>query len=302
VFLADRLLRPLSHMNAGAREISGRNLNRRLPVANPDDELGRLATTLNDLFDRLERSFRNQQRFIGDASHELRTPLAAMRAELEVALRRGRSPAEYRDALESALDETQRLSRMAERLLFLAQSDAGELPVQWGDVRLDSLGRRVIDKLGTLAGEKGLYLSLEDLAPAATRGDPELLEQLAFILVENAVKYTPEGGRVRLASGADGASAWLEVADTGPGIPEAHLPHLFERFYRVDKARSRALGGSGLGLSIAHSIVRAHGGAIDVDSRPGAGTRFRVTVPRRADPPAEATAPKTPAQAAAASD
>lgn len=279
IFLADRLLRPLAQMNKSAREIGSRNLNRRLPVHTPRDELGRLATTLNELFDRLEKSFKNQQRFIADASHELRTPLAALRAEIEVALRRARSPEEYVALLRSNLDEVQRLSRMAERLLFLAQSDAGQLPLHRETVKLDELCRRVVDKLGSLARERGIQLSASCAAPVAVSGDEELLEQLMVILVENALKYTPPAGRVGLGCGQEQRQAWLRVQDTGSGIAPEHLPHLFERFYRVDKARSRQLGGTGLGLSIAHSIVQAHQGQITAESQVGQGTAFHVRLP-----------------------
>ncbi len=280
VFLADRLLKPLAGMNATAREIGGTNLSRRLPVANPRDELGQLATTLNDLFHRLERAFKNQQRFIADASHELRTPLAAMRAETEVALRRERSDAEYRALLQSNLDEVTRLSRMAERLLFLTLSDSGQLPLQFQCVALGGVCQRVFEKLGRLAQEKQIQLALRDLQPCEVQGDPELLEQLLMILVENALKYTPPGGEVALSCGHNRKAAWLEVRDTGIGIAPEHLPHLFERFYRVDKSRSRQQGGTGLGLSIAHSIVAAHQGRIDVQSRQGQGTTFRAFFPR----------------------
>ena len=276
IFLADRLLQPLGQMNKSAREIGSLNLNRRLPVHTPHDELGRLATTLNELFDRLEKSFKNQQRFIADASHELRTPLAALRAETEVALRRARAPEEYVALLCSNLDEVQRLSRMAERLLFLTQSDAGQLPLHPEKVQLDELCRRVVDKLGSLARERGIQLNASCAAPVAVSGDEELLEQLLVVLVENALKYTPPGGQVELSCGQEQRQAWLRVQDTGPGIAQEHLPHLFERFYRVDKARSRQLGGTGLGLSIAQSIVHAHRGQITAESQVGQGTAFHV--------------------------
>lgn len=279
IFLAERLLRPLAQMNKSAREIGSRNLNQRLPVHTPHDELGRLATTLNELFDRLEKSFKNQQRFIADASHELRTPLAALRAETEVALRRARSPEEYVALLRSNLDEVQRLSRMAERLLFLTQSDAGQLPLHRESVQLDELCRRVVDKLGSLAQERGIQLSVHQAAPVAVPGDGELLEQLLVILVENALKYTPPAGQVELGCGQEQRQAWLRVQDTGSGISQEHLSHLFERFYRVDKARSRQLGGTGLGLSIAHSIVQAHQGQITAESQLGQGTAIHVRLP-----------------------
>jgi len=279
IFLADRLLKPLAKIIASAREISSRNLDQRLPISNPKDELGRLAITLNDLFDRLENSFKNQQRFIADASHELRTPMAAMRAEIEVSLRRERERDEYKDLIGSNLEEVKRLARMAERLLFLTQSDAGKLPIREGKIPLDDLCRRVVDKLNLLAKDKNICLSATEANPVSVHGDRELLEQLLMILVENALKYTPIDGKVTLSCGSFKKKAWLEVTDNGQGIPEQHLPHLFERFYRVDKARSREEGGTGLGLSIAYSIAAAHGGHIEVKSNLELGTTFRVFIP-----------------------
>lgn len=279
VFLADRLLRPLAQIISSAQEISSRSLNRRLPVPSESNELGKLAATLNDLFDRLEKAFKNQQRFIADASHELRTPMAAMRAEIEVALRRARSNEEYLTLIRSNLDEVERLSRMAERLLFLAQSDAGELPLRGQQVRLDLLCHRVVEKLELLAGKKNIALSFKRDAEVLVQGDDQLLEQLIVILVENALKYSPADQRVQLFCGVEPDAVWLTVTDTGPGIAQEHIPHLFDRFYRVDKARSRQFGGVGLGLSIARSIVTAYGGKIEVQSQLGQGTTFRVVFP-----------------------
>lgn len=279
VFLADRLLHPLARMITATREISSRHLDRRLPVHNPDDELGRLALTLNELFDRLEAAFANQQRFIADASHELRTPLAAMRAEIEVALRHARRREEYVELVHSVLEEVKRLSRLAERLLLLAQCDAGELPLHFGPVQLDLLGRRALEKLSPLAAEQGVRLRQEGSETVEVWGDAELLEQVVITLMENAVKYTPPGGEVTVSCGFDGDRGRLEVRDTGPGIPAEHLPHIFERFYRVDETRSRQLGGSGLGLAIARSLVEVHGGEIEVESEVGRGSAFRVLLP-----------------------
>lgn len=279
IFLADRLLKPLSRIIDMAKHIGSRNLSRRLNVDNAHDELGQLATTLNALFERLETSFNNQQRFIADASHELRTPMAALRAEVEVALRRPRNSEEYVALLCSNLEEIKRLSHMAERLLFLTQSDAGELSLRRETVRLDTVCQRVHERFLPLAQERGVALRAPAVAPASVSGDAALLEQLVGILVDNALKYTPPAGQVSLACGVERARAWLEVQDTGPGIPREHLPHLFERFYRVDKARSRQVGGVGLGLSIAHSIVTAHEGELHVQSQPGQGTTFKVCFP-----------------------
>jgi heavy metal sensor kinase len=279
IFLADRLLHPLSQMNDSAREISGNNLNHRLPVSNPNDELGRLAITLNEMFDRLEKAFRNQQRFIADASHELRTPMAAMRAEIEVALRRERDKGEYKDLIFSNLDEVKRLSHMAERLLFLTQSDAGKLPLREESVSLNEVCQEVHHMLTPLAKQRKIELNIDDITPSTVCGDGELLKQLLIILAENAIKYSPDGSQVFISCGEHVKEAWVAVKDNGPGIPQEHIPHLFERFYRVDKARSREYGGAGLGLSIAHSIIFAHQGRIDIDSSPDQGTAFRVYLP-----------------------
>lgn len=281
VFLANRLLSPISHMVEEAQQISSQSLHRRLPVRDPHDELGRLAATLNSLFDRLERAFKNQQRFIADASHELRTPLASMRAEIEIARRHSRSEASYQELLDSLLEETEHLASMSEHLLMLSQSDADELTIHWGRFDLGTLCQRAYERLVPLARQEGIALHIDGAESVRIDGDAELLEHILSILVENSIKFTADGGWVRLACRADAGNALIEVSDNGPGIPEEHRAHLFERFYRVDKARAgRSAGsGAGLGLSIAKSIVDAHGGTIAVDSAIGRGSTFRVRLP-----------------------
>lgn len=281
VFVANRLLSPISSMVAEAQHISTERLHRRLPVQNPDDELGQLAETLNDLFDRLERAFKQQQRFIADASHELRTPLASMRAEIEIARRQSRTNEAYRELLDSLLEETEHLANMVEHLLMLAQSDAGELTVHGAEFDLGTLCLRAYERLVPLAKQRGVSLSMQNAERVPVRGDADLLEHVLFILVDNSIKFTGEDGHVEIAYGSEATGAFVEVRDNGPGIPAEHQSHLFERFYRVDSSRSRhAVGsGAGLGLSIAQSIVDAHGGTIEIDSAPGQGSTFRFHLP-----------------------
>lgn len=281
VFLANRLLSPISRMVEEAQRISSHSLHRRLPLRNLDDELGRLAATLNNLFDRLERAFKNQQRFIADASHELRTPLASMRAEIEIARRHSRTREEYQALLASLLEETEHLASMAEHLLMLSQSDSGELTIHWDEFNLGTLCQRAYERLIPLAKQQGIALNMRGSQSMQLQGDAELLEHVLFILVDNSIKFTTAGGWVEIAYGIESQSTLIEVIDNGPGIPEEHRAHLFERFYRIDKARSRRSAGSGagLGLSIAKSIVEAHRGTIEVRSSLGRGSTFTVRLP-----------------------
>ncbi len=229
----------------------------------------------------IEDSLAAMRRFTADASHELRTPLAAIRTECEVTLRRERLPEEYRTSMRSTLEEAERLSRLAARLLDLSRSDApGGLPLAREEVRLDALARELCEAWASLAAEKGLDLVCEAPAPAPTLGDRGRLRELLENLVDNALKHTDPGGRVAVRVRVENGWVVLEVADTGRGIGPEHLPHVFERFYRADPAR--AGGGAGLGLAIAKAVAEAHGGSIGVESTPRRGSLFRVRVPRRA--------------------
>ena len=280
-FLARKSLAPIASMNSQTQRISAENLSARLDVTNSRDELGRLATTINDLLARLENSFKEQQRFIADASHELRTPLAVMRGETEVALGKTRSIDEYQQSLSLIQDEAERLSRIVEDLFILARQPINtRAALNKERVSLNDAVRDCARAAQVLAVRKGVRLKLEHDSPSiALNGDEELIRRLILNLLDNAVKYTPSGGEISLALGRQNGSAEIVVRDTGIGIPEAAQPRVFDRFYRVDKARARAMGGAGLGLSIAQWIVEAHGGAISIVSTPGKGSTFTVVLP-----------------------
>jgi heavy metal sensor kinase len=274
-FVVGRLLRPLGDMARKARQITAERLHDRLEVANPHDEIGQLATTLNGMMERLHASFDQMRRFTSDASHELRTPLTCMRNELEVALTQSRSPDEYRDVLGSTLEEIDRLTRLSDALLTLARLDSGRMTLQNEDVDLNELLVEAADRIRVQADAKGAELYVDaGSTPCRVKGDHRLIEQAFLNLMDNAIKYGGTGIHVRLSM-EDGAVV-VTVHDSGTGIPTEHLEHLFERFYRVDKSRSRELGGAGLGLSLAKQYVELHGGSISVSSDAGNGTTFTV--------------------------
>jgi heavy metal sensor kinase len=280
-FLARKSLSPIALMNRQTQQITAESLSRRLDVTNSRDELGRLATTINDLLTRLEASFKEQQRFIADASHELRTPLAVLRGETEVALARPRSIEEYKESLQLIQDEAERLSRIVEDLFMLARQPLeGPAVLIRQSLSLNAVVGDCARAAQVLAQRKGLRLTADyDRAPIFLAGDDELLKRMILNLLDNAVKYTPAGGEISVALARRNGCAQLVVRDSGIGIPEADLTRIFDRFYRVDKARSRELGGAGLGLSIARWIVEAHGGSIDVRSAPNRGSEFTVELP-----------------------
>jgi two-component system, OmpR family, heavy metal sensor histidine kinase CusS len=277
--LARKALAPVDRMAAEADQITATRLDRRLEVPNPGDELGRLAGTLNGMMARLERSFEEIRRFTADAAHELRTPLAVMRNAVEVALRSPRDPEDYRRVLGDVLEEIERLTRLAEQLLFLCREDAGLVPLALRQVRLEGLVRETTEHMMAVADAKGVMLSCGALAPVTIRGDLDQIRRLLFNLLDNAIKFTPAGGTVGVRLGLSDGLARVEIADTGAGIAAEHLPHVFERFYRVDPARASEAEGVGLGLSICRSIAEAHGGEIRVESAAGRGTRAILTFP-----------------------
>jgi heavy metal sensor kinase len=280
-FLARKSLAPIASMNSQTQRISAENLSARLDLTNSRDELGRLATTINDLLARLESSFKEQQRFIADASHELRTPLAVLRGETEVALGKTRTIDEYQQSLSLIQDEAERLSRIVEDLFILARQPINTRAALNKElVSLNDAVRDCARAAQVLALRKGVRLKLENDSPSiALNGDEELIRRLILNLLDNAVKYTPAGGEISLALARQNGSAEIVVRDNGIGIPELAQPRVFDRFYRVDKARARAMGGAGLGLSIAQWIVEAHGGAITLASAPGQGSTFTVRLP-----------------------
>lgn len=272
--LARRALAPLDRMALAAHDISVSRLDRRLEAPNPHDELGRLAATFNDMIARLERSFADMQRFTADAAHELRTPVAVMRSEAEIALRAPRTADEYRKSLESLLEEAERLTHLADELLFLCREDAGMARHDFSDVQLDQLAADVAEHMRVLAQDRGIELRATNLPACQVHGDGDRLRRLLFNLLDNALKYTPARGTVSLELHRRHGQVELTVADSGAGIPAEDLPHVFQRFYRVNAARSS--GGSGLGLAICRAIVESHGGTIGVRSEVGQGTTIIV--------------------------
>ena len=280
-FLARKSLAPIASMNSQTQRISAESLSQRLDVTNPRDELGRLATTINDLLARLESSFNEQQRFIADASHELRTPLAVLRGETEVALAKQRTADEYQQSLSLIQEEAERLSRIVEDLFILARQPI-DAPATLMRERV-SLNEAIKDcarAAQVLATRKGVRLTMESNSSSIDlNGDKELITRMILNLLDNAVKYTPAGGEISLALSRQNGNAEIVVRDTGIGIAETDRQRVFDRFYRVDKARSRALGGAGLGLSIVRWIVEIHGGDIHIDSAPGLGSTFTVELP-----------------------
>jgi heavy metal sensor kinase len=278
--LARKALKPMEQLHRQTAQITAERLDRRLPVPNPGDELGHLAQTINAMIARLERSFGEVRRFTADASHELRTPLTAIRTEAEVALRKSLTPAEHQGLLGSILEECERLTRLTDQLLDLAREDVNALRQPLEPLDLAALLNRVVDTMRPVAEAKGLALRQECPGSLWVRGDGTRLRQVFYNLLDNAIKYTPEGGTVEVWLGRRDGSAVAVVRDTGIGIPAEHLPRVFDRFYRVDRARSRTQGGTGLGLSIVQSIVAAHGGRIEIASTPGEGTTCTVTLPQ----------------------
>ncbi|HJU53014.1 MAG TPA: heavy metal sensor histidine kinase [Pyrinomonadaceae bacterium] len=282
-FLARQGLAPVAAMAKSARQIGAGNLDRQLPVADPRDELGQLATTFNELLARLDGAFGEQRRFMADASHELRTPLSVMSTAADVTLKKGhREEAEYREALQMVAEQTRRLSRIVKDMFTLARADAGRYPLRKQTLYLNDLLREVARAGEMLASGKGVTVKLSNVPEAAFHGDEDLLRRMILNLVDNAVKFTPTGGSVRLGLERRGSEFLLSVSDTGPGITAEAREHLFERFYRADKARSRAEdGGAGLGLAIARWIAQAHDGDLELLDSDGTGATFIARLPIR---------------------
>lgn len=273
LFLASRLLAPLREITRTAATLGAEDLSARLSVGHRD-ELGRLAATFNGMLERLEDAFLRQRRFTADAAHELRTPLALMLTRTEVTLERARTPEEYRQALAELQGAVEHMSRLVSKLLLLARADAGSLVLEHEPLDLADLAR---DAVGTVV-PAAAHLQLEvELESAPVSGDQTRLTELILNLLENAVSLTPSQGRVRVATRREGSEAVLEVSDTGPGISPEHLPRIFDRFYRVDAART-GRDSSGLGLAIARAIAVQHGGRLTAAS-PGAGATFTLRLP-----------------------
>ena len=273
--LARRALRPLSAMAERARAITSERLGERLVADDPRDELGELAAVFNEMLARLQRSFDELRRFTADASHELRTPLTAMRAVGEVALREPREDREYREVIASMLEEADWLARLVEGLLTLSRADSGNVVLRREQVDLGELARDVAAHLGVLAEEKRQAIAVVASETVAVRADRTVMRRALINLVDNAIKYTTDGGSIGIVVRRELGRPTIEVLDTGPGIGTEHRERIFDRFYRIDKARPR--DGVGLGLAIARWAIETNGGRIDVDSTNGRGSTFRIT-------------------------
>jgi two-component system, OmpR family, sensor kinase len=286
--ISPRLFRPLEEIAQLAGQISrADDLSLRLPDTGREDEIGQLALALNQTLARLEELFRAQQRFLADVSHELRTPLTTIRGNVDLLRRMGGADDVSLNDIEAELE---RMTRLVNDLLLLARADVGSLPIAQEVVALDTVLLDVFRQVKTLGGD--VAVRLQEVDQVQVLGDADRLKQLILNLVDNAVKYTPAGGEVFVSLTKNGRSAHLTVRDTGIGIPEEDIPFVFDRFYRVDKARTRAHGGSGLGLSIARWIVEIHDGEIEVTSKVGEGSTFTVQLPLY--PSAHAASPSSP--------
>jgi heavy metal sensor kinase len=292
-FLARKSLAPVVAMSSQAGRIGAANLHERLTVQNEKDELGHLARSFNNLLDRLAESFDRQRRFMADASHELRTPVAILRGESEVALsQQARSLEEYRESLGVLHHEAERLTRIVEDLFTLTRADAGQYPLQPRDFYLDELIAECVHSARTLAQAKKISLTFEGAAESPIHADESLLRRMLLNLLDNAIKYTPEFGRVTVACHRNGKEYALTISDTGGGIPAELRPRIFERFFRADKARSRSEtdgGGAGLGLAISRWIAEAHHGRLELARSDSTGSTFTAHLPVDAGPSASSS-------------
>jgi heavy metal sensor kinase len=280
-WLVSRALRPVDQLSQTAEQMSLQNLTWRLPVTPSGDALERLSISLNNMLGRLRDSVQASRRFLADASHELRTPLTVIKGELQELTHAPRlSQSDVRERVGSVLEEVARLEHLVSGLLVLSRLDAGETQSEWVEVDLAELALNTAEHMRLIAEDRGIDIDLSGLRKAVVRGDRARLKQIVVNLLDNAIRFTPRGGGVALRTAADASGSVLEVTDTGIGIPAASIAHVFDRFYRVDEARSREDGGAGLGLSIVKSICTAHGAEIDVDSLISDGSCFRVRFPR----------------------
>jgi len=280
-WLTARALKPVEDISAAAARIADGRLSERIQSPDPENEIGRLAGVLNVTFQRLEEAFARQREFTANASHELRTPLAVIMSEAQTTLARARTPEEYREAIQVCLDAARQMSSLTAALLELARYEAGQEPRRDCRFNLAQKTRDVVDMLEPLALERRIAIEL-DLAEIEITGDPDRLGQVIVNLLSNAIAYNKDQGRIQISLRWSGDAALMEIADTGSGIPPEALPRVFERFYRVDKARARSQGHSGLGLAIVKEIVQAHGGAVTMTSVPGEGSVCAVRLPQPA--------------------
>jgi heavy metal sensor kinase len=277
--LIKRALLPVDRIAATAERISSQNLNERLPLTRTGDELERLSLALNRMIERLDSAFRYSRRFVADASHELRTPLTVLKGELESLVQQPLFTDEWRDRVGSALEEVNRLTHIVEGLFAISRLDAGEAASEWVPFDLAQMAAATVDQMSLLAEDKHIKVASEAAQPVWVKGDRARLKQVVVNLLDNAIKYTPQGGAIVLRVESRNGHASLEVTDSGIGIPPEALPRVFDRFFRVDSARSRDQGGAGLGLSIVKSICAAHHGRVEAASELGRGSRFRIELP-----------------------
>ena len=283
--IARAALGPVNAMARTARRITAEDLSQRIPVRGTGDELDYLADTLNNMLARLEPAFGQMRRFTADAAHELRTPLTALKGGIEVALRTARTPAEYQRVLRESLEEVDRLIRVAEDLLLFSRATAAGSGLPRARVAMEPLVLEALETGARLAQSTGVTVRLGSATPAEVLGDADALRRALRNLVENAVKYTPAGGKVELSLAREKDAVVLTVEDSGIGIEPADLARIFEPFVRLDAARSRATGGTGLGLAIARGVATAHGGTLTVQSTPKTGSRFSLRLPPAVDSP-----------------
>jgi heavy metal sensor kinase len=279
--MAGRVMTPVKEVAHAAQRISGSNLSLRIPTRQADDELDYLILTFNRMIERLEASFQQMKQFSTDVSHELRTPITAIRGQLEVALFTAKTTGQYREAMFNALQDIDRLSQIVRALLLLSQAESGQLVLQKSRLNLCEVVHELVDQFQIPAEAAGVRLTADLPAECGAEGDRVQIERMITNLLSNALKFTPEGGRVNVTLHTSPEYIEIAVADTGRGIPSEYLPHIFDRFYRVPGSGT-APGpeqGLGLGLSFVAWIVKAHRGKIEVESTPGQGTRFLIKLP-----------------------
>ena len=277
-FLTKRVLSPINLITKKADQISHTNLNERIGGVQSNDELGALATTLNGLLERLQRAFESQQQFLADAAHELKTPISVLRAHWEEELNNAQLSADLRQKLAHDVEMLSRLNHLIKSLLLLSKTENVYADFSFKPVALEDVLKEVISDASVLAAGKRQTIEMGHLDSTTVLGDKNRLYQMFFNILENAVKYTPRGGQIKIEEKRKNNSITVSVIDNGPGIPADDLPHIFDRFYRVKKDRSRETGGSGLGLAISQLIAKIHGGKITVKSKPGKGSRFEITL------------------------
>lgn len=282
-FFSGRMLNPVRKMKLLAEQIRQGRWDQRINLESQGKEINELELILNEIVGNIQRSMESQKRFTADVSHEIRSPLTSLRGSIEVALRKKRPPEEYEEVLRSNLSDVIRLTRLTDNLLFLSRAEHKILALrrQWFDV--EHMLETVFEGFRDKALHEGVLIHEDYQHDIELNGDIELLEQAFSNIIDNAIKYTPRGGSVTIKSGEEGDVVKISVSDTGIGIPEDQIPHVFERFYRVDREQSRRLGGTGLGLAITHWIINAHNGGISVTSSEDKGTEFAVTLPKMPD-------------------